>query len=117
MEHKFQSGEEYAQALIDDMVRLDSDLMNGPSLDKRLMEIWIENIRQFTKDTYREYILGFRDSYMLTDSEFKVLFSKSSLQYTEEIVHGLVDKGVLQMEVGDDGQIVYGLTNEGKKLI
>lgn len=116
MEQNFQSGEEYANALIDGIIDMEIKRTFGPPIDERLMVIWAKYIRQFANQTYHEYILGNRDSYMINDIEFKELFNKASLQYTEEIIGDLVDKGALKMSVGDDGEILYSVTEEGKKL-
>ena len=109
MEHNINSGEEYAQLLTDTIKAAD-----GP-LPEQLVEYWCEDIWEMAINSYNDYILGKKDDYLLSDIDMNEAYDRAGIRYTQEILNGLVDKGIVQAGVSEEGEILYSLTEEGKK--
>ena len=69
----------------------------------------------FRSNSYNDYITGKKDNYLLSDEDMADAYERAGLKYTQEVLNGLVDKGVVQAGVGESGEILYSLTEKGKK--
>jgi hypothetical protein len=49
--------------------------------------------------------------------EFEQTFDNAGIRYTEELLHGLVDKGMVEVGVGKEGDLLYRATDEGIKTV
>jgi hypothetical protein len=109
------SGEDYARLVIDTIVEGELEFSEKERLDSRLLSYWCDEIRKYAEKTWREYIIGDRDTYIFSDVEFRDLFEKAGLRYASDILDGLVDKEMVSMGVRNDGELVYSVTQKGKK--
>ena len=109
MEHNINSGEEYAKLLTETIKSAD-----GP-LPEELIEYWCEDIWEMAVNSYNDYILGKKDDYLLSDVDMNEAYDRAGIKYTQEILNGLVDKGMVQAGISENGEILYSLTEEGKK--
>lgn len=109
MDHNINSGEDYARLLTETI-----KLADGP-LPEQLVEYWCEDIWEMAINSYNDYIAGKKDDYLLSDVDMNEAYDRAGIRYTQEIVNGLVDKGMVQASVSEDGEILYSLTEKGKK--
>jgi len=109
MNHDINSGEDYARLLTETIKQAD-----GPLPDE-LVEYWCENVWEMAVNSYNDYISGKKDDYLLLDEEITEAYERAGIRYTQEILNGMVDKGIVQANVGEGGEILYSLTEEGKK--
>ncbi len=109
MRENINSGEEYAKILTSTIREAE-----GP-LPEELVEYWCEDIWEMAINSYNDYITGKKDDYLLSDVDMNEAFDRAGIRYTQEILNGMVDKGVVQAEIGEGGEILYSLTEEGKK--
>ena len=109
MDHNINSGEDYARLLTETI-----KLADGP-LPEQLVEYWCENIWELAVNSYNDYIAGKKDDYLLSDVDMEEAYESAGLRYTQEMVNDLVDKGMIQAGIGEGGEILYSLTEEGKK--
>ena len=109
MNHDINSGEDYARLLTNTIKEAD-----GPLPDE-LVEYWCENVWEMAVNSYNDYIAGKIDDYLLSDEEITEAYERAGIRYTQEILNGMVDKGIVQANVGEGGEILYSLTEEGKK--
>ena len=109
MDHNINSGEDYARLLTETI-----KLADGP-LPEQLVEYWCENIWELAVNSYNDYIAGKKDDYLLSDMDMEEAYENAGLRYTQEMVNDLVDKGMIQAGIGEGGEILYSLTEEGKK--
>jgi hypothetical protein len=109
MDHNINSGEDYARLLTETISQAD-----GP-LPEQLVEYWCEDIWEMAVNSYNDYIAGKKDDYLLSDVDMNEAYDRAGIKYTQEILNGLVDKGMVQAGVGEEGEILYSLTEEGKK--
>lgn len=109
MNHDINSGEDYARLLTSSIKEAD-----GPLPDE-LVEYWCENVWEMAVNSYNDYITGKKDDYLLSDEDITEAYERAGIRYTQEILNGMVDKGVVQVNVGEGGEILYSLTEEGKK--
>jgi hypothetical protein len=109
MDHNINSGEDYARLLTETISQAD-----GP-LPEQLVEYWCEDIWEMAVNSYNDYIAGKKDDYLLSDVDMNEAYDRAGIRYTQEILNGLVDKGIVQAGVSEEGEILYSLTEEGKK--
>lgn len=109
MEENINSGEDYAKLLTNSIKEAD-----GP-LPEELVEYWCEDIWEMAVNSYNDYIIGKKDNYLLSDVDMNEAFDRAGIRYTQDILNGMVDKGIVQANVDEDGEILYSLTEEGKK--
>lgn len=111
MKQNINSGEDYARLLTETIKEAD-----GP-LPEQLVEYWCEEIWELAISSYNDYIMGKKDDYLLSDTDMNEAYERAGIRYTQEMVNGLVDKGMIQAGVGEDGEILYSLTEKGKNYI
>lgn len=115
--HNINSGEDYAKMLINTIVEAEIDLSADQRMEAGLMQYWCEEIKEYADVTWNEYIIGKREEYMFTDVEMQKLFEKAGLRYANDILNGLVDKELIEVSVSPEGELLYGLTEKGKKEV
>jgi len=81
----------------------------------QLLKYWYENIYQTAVESYNEYIIGNKDTFMLTMEEIEKCYDDAGLKYTQDLLNGMIDKGVIEALINESGEIVYGLTEKGRK--
>ena len=111
------SGADYAQLLIDQIISMEKETPEAQQIPINLLTHWCNGIEEKADEVWMEYITGKRDSYLLSDVEMKTLFDEAGMKYVGELVDGMVDNDVLETYVDDKGEILYGLTENGKKLM
>ena len=109
MDHNINSGEDYARLLTETISQAD-----GP-LPEQLVEYWCEDIWEMAVNSYNDYIAGKKDDYLLSDVDMNEAYDRAGVKYTQEILNGLVDKDIVQASISEDGEILYSLTEKGKK--
>lgn len=118
MQHKnINSGAEYAQLLIDQIISMEKETPETQQMPINLLTHWCNGIEEKAEEIWLEYITGKRDSYLLSDVEMKTLFDEAGMKYVNELLDGMVDNDVLETYIDDKGEILYGLTENGKKLM
>jgi len=109
MKENINSGEDYAKLLTSTIKEAE-----GP-LPEELVEYWCEDVWEMAVNSYNDYVSGKKDDYLISDVDMSEAFDRAGIRYVQEIVNGLVDNGMIQAGVGEDGEILYSLTEEGKK--
>ena len=79
------------------------------------MDMEMEMDMEMDMDSYNDYVVGKKDDYLLLDEEITEAYERAGIRYTQEILNVMVDKGIVQANVGEGGEILYSLTEEGKK--
>lgn len=111
MKHNIGSGADYAKLIIDEIKSIDEPNENVKNVWPYLFEL----IKEKAHLNWHFYLLGSRESYMFSDSELQELWDKASLDYLQTEINGLVDKGMLVAGINEEGEVVYSITEEGKK--
>lgn len=111
------SGAEYAQLLIDNIIEGEKELPTHEQLPINLLTYWCEEIESYAELTYHEYLIGKRDHFSFYEDEFKDLFEKAGMRYSGDILEGLIDKGMVDMGIREDGEIVYSTNEKGKQAL
>ena len=47
--------------------------------------------------------------------EIEKCYEDTGLQYTQDLLNGMIDKGVIEALINEAGEMVYGLTDKGRK--
>ena len=110
MEDNISSGEDYAKILIDTL-RETPD----PLIPSELLDYWCENIYDLAIKSYNDYIVGKKEYFQLTMEEIEKAYEDAGLKYTQDILNGMLDKDLIKALIDETGEIVYSLTEKGKK--
>lgn len=110
MLENIQSGEEYGKLLIDTLKETPND-----ETPAQLLNYWYKNIFELAVQSYNEYIVGDKDTFLLGMEEIEKCYEDAGLQYTQDLLNGMIDKGVIEALINEAGEIVYGLTDKGRK--
>jgi hypothetical protein len=108
------SGDEYANVIIESVLDSDLELPKDQRMDPDFTKVWSKIIRKEANRKWSEYITGKSESYLFNDDEFTETFQKATEELVSETLSGLVEKNLVQLGVGEDGDILYSLTDEGK---
>ena len=111
---EYNSAQEYAQAMIDDIIALEKTLPTSEQLPINLLTYWCEEIQLLAEQCWNNYLTGKRDDYKFDEDEFTDAYNKAGIRYTGDIIEGLVEDGYVQMGIREDGEIVYSATDKGK---
>lgn len=117
MNHNIKSANDYAQLLIEGILEVENLLPPHERLSKEMLGFWFNEIRKSVDITYNDYIIGKRDNYMLDMDEMHQIFETAHTLYVDDVLTGMLNKNLLSMSVGDDGDILYSLSDEGREVI
>lgn len=111
MRQEIKSGKDYAKLLTSTLRE------SGPDdgMPEELINYWCEYVYEAAVNSYNNYLKGKKEDFLLTDQEMEETYEKAGMRYTEDLVNGLLDKDMIQAGVRNDGEIVYSLTEKGKK--
>jgi hypothetical protein len=110
------SANDYAQLLIEGILEVEDTLPVNERLSDSMIQFWLDEIRKTVDTVYNEYITGKCETYLLDGDEMKQTFKTAHGLYIDETLIGMLDKGLLSLSVGEDGEILYSLSDEGKDL-
>jgi hypothetical protein len=111
------SGADYAQIVIETIIEGEKQIPEHAQMPIALIEYLTEEIQTQADIHYNEYIMGKRDTFMFSDVELEEMYNKAGERYVGEMLDGLVEKGMITMHIGEDGEFLYGLSEQGKQEI
>jgi hypothetical protein len=91
MTNNINSGNDYAQLLIDTILKAEREIPENEQMPIDLLTIWVESIQEAAEQSYLDYVTGKRETFLLSDVEMKDLFEKAGRKY----VIGLIDNNKL----------------------
>jgi hypothetical protein len=109
MEFDFSNGDEYADAIINDLKTFDD------GLPEDVIDYWSVEIKQLCNVRFLKYITGEEETYALSDIDLEQTFKIATEKLVGDTLGNLVDKGMVKMSISDDGEVLYSSTEEGKK--
>jgi hypothetical protein len=109
------SGADYAQIVIDTIIEGEKQIPEHAQMPIALLEYLTEEIQTQADIHYNEYIIGKRDTFMFSDVELEEMYNKAGERYVGEMLDGLVEKGMITMHIGEDGEFLYGLSEQGRQ--
>lgn len=115
--HNIKSANDYAQLLIEGILEVENLLPPHERLSKEMLGFWFNEIKKTVDITYNDYIIGKRDYYMLDGDEMYQIFETAHTLYVDDVLTGMLNKNLLSMSVGDGGDILYSLSDEGREVI
>lgn len=113
MKQEINSPEEYAQLLVDSLMESGEE---DEVMPPELIKYWCENVYSAAIKSYNDYLVGKRETFLLSENEMEEAYDKAGMSYTEDLLNGLLDKDMIQAGINKEGSIVYSLTEEGKKF-
>jgi hypothetical protein len=109
--HNINNGDDYADLLI-------SSLGEMPALNELEAEIlrnWFVEIRKMCVEKYYNYVIGKEETFLLSDVEMDNAYRLAVEQMVDDSLQDLSEKGMLEISIDDNGEILYGLSEEGKE--
>ena len=116
MINNINSGNDYAQLLIDTMLKAEREIPENEQMPIDLLTIWVEGIQEAAEQSYLDYVTGKRETFLLSDVEMKELFEEAGRKYVISLIDNMVDNDVLETYIDEEGDILYGLTDKGKQM-
>lgn len=107
------SGDEYADLLISKMKKIHEEA-GKEGLHPTVFKNWCKSIRQMCRKSYLAYEKGITSDYKISDEEMGNAYEQAVSDYVDEMLEGLIDRGLVEMAVSEEGGIVYGLSDKGK---
>lgn len=105
---------DYYNLIIGEIEDVDKHEEENKKMDQLLLNIWSNLIEFSVNNSVFQYMSGQRSNYKLTDQEFKDIYKIAAMQYVNHVVSGLNNKGLLNLTVNSEGEMIYELKN--KKL-
>jgi len=109
------SGADYANIIINSLMEVEQDLSDDEKTESGFLKHHFITISELADQTYSDYITGKRESYMFTEEEFVSTAHKAKENYIQELLNGMVDKDLLEVSIGESGDLLYGLSDSGKE--
>jgi len=117
MMNNINSGADYANVIINSVIEMEGKLPKNEQMPSLLFTYWCQEISNKADETWADYIIGKRETFLMSDVEMKELYDNAGLRYVSELINGMVDKDLLQTYIDENGDILYGLTDKGKQTV
>ena len=115
---KYDNAEDYAKVLIGNIREINSTLPKEEQpMPLEALDILEEMIYIACNNSFIEWLKGGRESMMLSDEELKFFFIEATKKYTERVISDMVMDGMLSMSIGEDGEILYSLSEKGERAV
>jgi len=88
----------------------------GERLTGDFKNIFTELLLEKVKDNWKQYESGMREHYHLSDKEFDDVFKEAEYEMTFKSITKLTNLGFLEASIKSDGEVVYSLTEQGKRF-
>ena len=111
------SGADYAQLVVDTILDDERTIPIEQQMPIDLLTHLTQIIEVKADKHWIDYISGKRESFLFTEDEMIDMFNKAGEKYVGELLDGMVDKDMLEVSVDGKGELLYGLTEKGKKHI
>ena len=117
MIENIKSAEDYANVVIETILEAEQEVPVEEQMSSTLITIQMKNICELADTTWAEYIKGDRETFLFSDEEFIDLTKKSFEEYVQSMLNKMSDDGFIQAGIDNNGDIVYNITEEGKKIV
>lgn len=114
--HKINSGAEYAQMLIENILENEKILPEENQMPIELLTYLTQDIEIKADKYWVDYITGKRETFMFSDIEMREIFDKAGEKYVGDLIDGMVDKDILEVSIDQNGDLLYGLTETGRQI-
>jgi hypothetical protein len=110
------SGGDYAFLLISTILESERDMSESERLDSDTFLHLTKRIKEYADITWDDYIKGNRETYLFDDVEMEMIFQKAIQDTVDNLLEGLIEKEMVSIAaVSEEGELLYSLTDEGKK--
>ena len=114
--HSITSGGDYAFLLISTLLESEKDMPEDQRLDSDTFLHLTKRIKEYADITWDHYIKGNRETYLFNDTEMEIIFQKAVQDTVDNLLEGLIEKEMVSIAaVNKEGELLYSLTDEGKK--
>lgn len=110
--HNITSEDQYAELLIEALGSEELD-----PVQQEFMPFWYIEIRKKCNEKYQDYILGTEETFILTDEELDETHNKAIDNVVSISLSNLSDKGMLDISINEDGDMLFGLSDKGKQFV
>ena len=104
------SASEYIQDVIGTMQEINEI---EPMMDE-LFGCWCDEVTNKCNERYQQYVDGQVEDYKLTDEDMETTLRNANTKLIGDALAELLDKGMVKMSVGKDGEVYYSTTDKGQ---
>lgn len=112
-----ETGKDYARIVINTIVESELDIPEEERMDTAHIHYLSREIEKMADDTWMEYIMGDRESFMFTGEEMFKIWERAGMAYTDHLLNELIDKGMVEVGIAVDGGLLYKATEEARKIV
>lgn len=112
---KDQEAKNYANELIEQLKETQKSF-GEEGLITPIFHIWVKLVRARCREVLKKYLKGEVDTYKLSDVDMTELYEKAKNDFIDESLMSLLDKGLLEVSIREDGEFMYGLSDKGRDL-
>ena len=110
-DYNINSGDDYADILIQGI----REIKDTNELDAEIVNNWCIELRKMCVEKYNNYIIGKEESYVLSEDEMDTAYRLAVEKLVDDALEDLSDRGMLEISIDENGEILYGLNEEGQK--
>lgn len=117
MEINITSGAQYAKLLTDALREVENELPFYERMDESLLKLWCDEVAEAAKESFVQYIIGNKEDFHLTEDKMNECLEIAGLEYTTNLLDGLVEKGMTDVIYDENGEKLYKLSEKGKQYV
>ena len=86
-------------------------------LPQDILEYWCSGVYDACQARWKSYINEEDSDYRLDEDEIMDILKEANMKFVGDMLGSLVEKGAVEMSVGEDGEIYYKATEQGKSML
>ena len=112
-----ESAKDLAKIIMETIVEVELAIDREERVDGQLLRRVQEQVDVRADKIWMDYTLGKRDELAPTEQDLTEIWRRAGEAYTSDIFDGLVDKGLVEGIINEEGNIMYKVTSEGLEAI
>ena len=85
--------------------------------DKEFEKVFLDNLLKCVTSAWKDYELSERDTYLLSEDELDSIWINSRDEILSATILKLSELGYIKMGVNENGEVVYSLSELGRRYI
>jgi hypothetical protein len=117
MNKNFNSIEDYKNGLINQLTNIQNEMdsMDEGKLDEETFNIWVKVLKEMCDENYINYINNVIEDFVITSNQLMESLEKAKDISIDEALCSLSEKGLVDVSINEKGELLYSLSEEGKK--
>jgi len=112
-----ESAKDLAKIIMESIVEVELRIDREERMDSQLLRRVQEQVDVRADKIWMDHMLGKRDELVPTEHDLMEIWRRAGEAYTSDIFDGLVDKGLVEGMINEEGDVMYRVTDDGLKAI